>query len=87
MLGRFVPVVRTFLNPLAGVVGVSAGRFSLWNAVGGLGWPALVLLLGYALGGALPRDNIDTYLLPIVAAIVVISLVPIGMEIRRSRQR
>jgi membrane-associated protein len=85
VLARFIPVVRTVLNPLAGVVGVPAGVFLRWQVVGGLVWSVGVTLAGYALGSTIP--GIDTYLLPAIAVIVLLSLVPPAIELRRARQR
>lgn len=85
VLARFIPVVRTFLNPMAGVVGVDAGTFSTWNIVGGVLWAAGVTLAGFALGSSVA--NVDRYLYPIIAVIVLASFVPIAMEARRSRAR
>ena len=81
VLARFVPVVRTVLNPLAGVLGVPTRTFTIWQVTGGLLWSLGVTLAGYALGSHVP--NIDRYLLPIVAVVVVISLIPIALELRR----
>jgi membrane-associated protein len=85
VLARFIPVVRTVLNPLAGTVGVPARVFTLWQVIGGLVWSLGVTLAGYALGSRVP--NIDRYLLPIVAVIIVVSLIPVGLELRRGRSR
>ncbi|QKW25505.1 DedA family protein [Streptomyces seoulensis] len=84
VLARFVPVVRTVLNPLAGVLGVPVRTFTLWQVVGGLAWTVGVILAGYALGSSIP--NVDHYLLPLVALIVVVSLVPLLPEVLRSRR-
>lgn len=87
LLARFIPIVRTFLHPVAGVLGMSAGQFFVWNVVGGLLWTEAMLLtghfLGQQLGAAFP---IDSYLLPIVAVIVVISLVPVIREVIKIRR-
>jgi membrane-associated protein len=83
VLARFIPVVRTVLNPLAGALDVPAPVFTLWQCVGGLAWSLGVTLAGYALGSSVP--SIDTYLLPIIAGIVVLSLIPLALELRRSR--
>ncbi|WNI20926.1 DedA family protein [Streptomyces sp. ITFR-16] len=85
VLARFLPVVRTVLNPLAGALAVPARTFALWQAVGGLVWTVGLVLAGYALGASVP--DVDRYLLPIVAVIVVVSLVPVGLELARSRRR
>ena len=85
VLARFIPLVRTVLNPLAGTVGVPVRTFTFWQVLGGVVWSAGVTLAGYALGSRIP--NVDTYLLPIIAVIVVLSLVPVLLELRRSRSR
>jgi membrane-associated protein len=85
VLARFIPVVRTVVNPLAGTVGVPVRVFTLWQVVGGLVWSLGVTLAGYALGSRIP--NIDRYLLPIVAVIIVVSLIPVALELRRGRSR
>ncbi|CAG7640686.1 DedA family protein [Actinacidiphila bryophytorum] len=84
VLARFVPVVRTVLNPLAGALGVPAGTFTLWQVAGGTVWSVGLVLGGYGLGSSVP--HVDTYLLPIVALIVVLSLAPLAMEVVRSRR-
>ncbi len=84
VLARFIPVIRTVVNPVAGAVGVPARTFTIWQAAGGLLWSAGVTLAGYALGSAIP--GIDAYLLPAIAVIVLISFIPIGIELLRSRR-
>ncbi|MFJ6719606.1 MULTISPECIES: DedA family protein [unclassified Streptomyces] len=84
VLARFVPVVRTVLNPLAGALKVPAGVFTLWQVVGGLVWTVGLVLAGYALGSSIP--NVDRYLLPIVALVVAVSLLPLAIEVLRSRR-
>ncbi len=83
VLARFIPVVRTVVNPLAGALDVPARTFTMWQVAGGLVWSAGVTLAGYTLGSAIP--SIDTYLLPAIAVIVVLSLIPIGVEVYRTR--
>jgi membrane-associated protein len=83
VLARFIPVVRTVLNPLAGALGVPARTFAVWQVAGGLVWSLGVTLAGDALGSRIP--DVDHYLLPIVAVVVVVSLVPVALELRRAR--
>ena len=83
VLGRFIPVVRTVLNPMAGALAVPARTFTVWQVIGGVIWSAGVTLAGYGLGSTIP--SIDTYLLPIIAVVVVVSLIPIGLELFRTR--
>ncbi|NKQ55673.1 DedA family protein [Amycolatopsis sp. K13G38] len=85
VLARFIPLVRTVLNPLAGALGVPARVFALWQVVGGLVWSLGVTLAGYLLGSQIP--SIDTYLLPIIAVIVLLSLIPVARELLRARRR
>ncbi|MFI6858469.1 DedA family protein [Streptomyces sp. NPDC050421] len=85
VLARFVPVVRTVLNPLAGALGVPMRSFTLWQAVGGVVWTVGLVLAGYGLGSSVP--NVDRYLLPIVAVVVALSLIPLVAELIRSRAR
>ncbi|MFJ3233823.1 DedA family protein [Streptomyces sp. NPDC086787] len=85
VLARFVPVVRTVLNPLAGALGVPVRVFTVWQVVGGLVWSVGLTLAGYALGSSIP--NVDRYLLPLVALIVLVSLLPLAAELYRGRRR
>jgi membrane-associated protein len=90
VLARFTPVVRTFLNPMAGILEMPARKFFVWNVVGGVIWTEGVLLAGYFLGDrvsrVIPPDKVDTYLLPAVALIVLLSLLPIFIEVIRARR-
>jgi membrane-associated protein len=82
ILARFIPIVRTFLNPVAGTLGMPARRFFLWNVIG-------VLIIGRLLAQQIWNavgDKIDHYILPVVALIVVISLLPILIEVLRERK-
>ncbi|MCK9896838.1 DedA family protein [Frankia sp. AgB32] len=83
VLARFVPVVRTFMNPLAGVVGIPARLFTAYNMLGGVLWAAGVTLLGYALGQTIP---IERYMIPISLAIVALSAIPVVREYRGHRR-
>ncbi|MCI3271236.1 DedA family protein [Streptomyces cylindrosporus] len=85
VLARFVPVVRTVLNPLAGALDVPPRVFTVWQLTGGLLWTTGLTLGGYALGSSIP--NVDHYLLPVVALIVLASLTPLALEARRTRAR
>jgi membrane-associated protein len=89
LLARFIPIVRTFLNPVAGTLGMPAGKFFLWNVVGAVIWTDGILIIGHSLANEIYKaigDNIDHYILPVVALIIVISLLPIFIEILRERR-
>ena len=85
VLARFVPFVRTLINPMCGVIGMSAKKFFLWNVVGAIIWTQLVIGLGFVLGEKL-KGSVDAYILPIVGLIVVISLLPVIAELFREWQ-
>ena len=90
VMARFVPIVRTFLNPVAGVLRMDPRQFLIWNVVGGLIWTLGITLAGYGFGKALGSDaqdvNVDRYLLPVIAAVVIISVMPIAFEVLRARR-
>jgi membrane-associated protein len=86
LLARFVPVVRTFAPVLAGVGEMDRRTFTTYNVVGGFVWAVGVTVAGYLLGSAIGSD-IDKYLLPIIAVIVVLSILPPLIEMRRERRR
>ena len=85
VLARFVPVVRTFTPVMAGVGRMQRRVYSLYNVIGALIWTVGVTMLGYELGNAI-GGNIDNYLLPIIAVIVLVSLLPAVIEWRRARR-
>ena len=84
VLARFVPIVRTFAPILAGVGSMRYRTFVSYNLIGGFLWAVGVTLLGYALGELIP--DIDAYLLPIIAVIIAISLMPVFFEWWRRRR-
>lgn len=84
VLARFVPLVRTVINPLAGITRVPVRVFTAWQVVGGVLWTLGVLLAGYGLGSTI--SNVDRYLLPIVAVVIVLSLLPVAVEVLRGRR-
>jgi membrane-associated protein len=84
VLGRFIPFVRTVINPLAGALAVPARVFTLWQIVGGLIWSVGITVAGRAVGDRVP--SIDKYLLPLVGVVVVLSLIPVLLEILRARR-
>jgi membrane-associated protein len=89
VLARFIPIVRTFLNPVAGALGMPARQFFIWNVVGAILWTDGIILGGYFLAESIARtvgDKIDQYILPVVVLIVFISVLPILIEIIRERK-
>src|SRR3954454_17752411 len=87
VLARFIPIVRTFLNPVAGVLEMPARKFFVWNVVGAVLWADGVLTAGYLLAEQVAKiPNVDRYLLPFIALIVLLSCIPIFIEIIRGRR-
>jgi membrane-associated protein len=84
VLARFIPFVRTVLNPMVGALDMPALSFTIWQVVGGLLWSVGVTMLGYGLGSTI--SNVEAYLLPIIAVIVVISLIPLLVEFIRHKK-
>lgn len=76
VLARFMPIVRTFAPIVAGIGSMHYRTFMTYNLVGGLVWTAGISLLGFFLGQAIPAEQVDKYLLPIIAAIILISVAP-----------
>jgi len=85
ILARFVPFVRTLINPLCGIVGIPARKFFMWNVIGAIIWTEAVIGLGYILGEKL-KGSVDAYLLPIIGLIIVVSLIPVLVEVFRELQ-
>ncbi|HVU35944.1 MAG TPA: DedA family protein [Opitutaceae bacterium] len=80
ILSRFVPIVRTFVPFVAGVGRMSFVRFFTFNLVGGAGWIGVLTYLGYFFGGTtVVRNNFSL----VIVAIIVISVLPIAVEMLR----
>jgi membrane-associated protein len=83
VLARFIPFVRTIVPMLAGAGHMPQRKYATANIVGAAIWAAGVSLLGYWLGSSI---NIDKYLYPIIAVIIVLSLIPPFLEYRRHKR-
>ncbi|MEP6625076.1 MAG: VTT domain-containing protein [Acidimicrobiia bacterium] len=86
MMARFVPVVRTFAPIVAGVGEMPYRTFLSYNLLGGALWAIGVTLIGYFLGDAIGPDKIDTYLLPIIGVVILLSLIPPFLEYRKHKR-
>lgn len=76
IMGRFVPIVRTFAPIFAGVVKLDFRRFALYNIVGAIIWIASLTLLGYFLGKRFEKE-INDYLLYIIIGFIVVTTIPL----------
>ncbi|HEX5346061.1 MAG TPA: VTT domain-containing protein [Pseudonocardiaceae bacterium] len=82
VLGRFVPIVRTFITAVAGVGRMDRRKYFTYSILGGVGWATGVTLLGFWLGGiTFVRNHVELILIGIVA----LSFVPILIEALRAR--
>ena len=85
VLARFIPIIRTFAPVVAGVGQMEYRRFLAYNVFGGIGWVTGLTWAGYLLGQSIP--NIDRYIHLVILAVVVLSVMPIGVELWKGRVR
>jgi membrane-associated protein len=79
VVARFIPIVRTFANPVAGVSRMDVRTFTIYNMIGGVVWASGLTLGGYWFGNKIK----DVYLIP---GVIILSLIPIGVEFFRHRR-
>lgn len=83
VIGRFVPIVRTYITVVAGIGRMDRRHFYLWSGVGAALWVVLLTLAGYFLGSIpVVRDNLEAAILLIVA----LSVLPMVVEYWRHRR-
>lgn len=83
VLGRFVPIVRTFITLVAGVGEMDRRHFLTWSFVGAVLWATGITLLGYFLGGV---DFLQHNIEAAVLLIVFVSVLPMAFEWWRHRR-
>lgn len=74
IFARFIPFVRTFAPVFAGVGKMKYSTFVFFDIIGALLWSTSIALSGFFLGNIIP--NIDKYVLPIILAIILVSISP-----------
>jgi membrane-associated protein len=84
ILGRFLPIIRTFAPILAGVIRVSFLQFMLFNVIGAVLWIGSLGSIGYFLGSSYPW--IEDYLEYIVIFLIIITLIPVVRTWRKERK-
>ena len=76
IMGRFIPIVRTFAPIIAGIVRLDFRKFALYNIIGAFLWISSLTLLGFFLGRRFEKE-IDDYLLYIIVGFIVITTIPL----------
>lgn len=76
IMGRYVPIIRTFAPILAGVIKMDFKKFVLYNIVGAVLWITSLTLLGYFLGKSFAQQ-IEEYLGYIIAGFIIITTIPL----------
>ena len=79
IIGRFVPIIRTFAPIFAGVVQLNFRKFVIYNVLGALLWVSLLTLTGYYLGIRFP--NIINYVEYIIVGLIAIAFLPIAIAL------
>jgi membrane-associated protein len=85
VIARFVPIVRTFAPVVAGVGQMEYRQFLFYNVAGGVGWVTSMTWAGYLLGQTIP--NVAERIHIVVGVVIVLSLIPIFVELIRERRR
>jgi len=84
VLGRFVPIVRTFVPFVAGAGRMSSGSFVLYNFLGAIGWVGVCLGAGILFGNVpVVKQNFSL----VTIGIVIVSLLPMVFEYLAHRRR
>lgn len=85
ILGRFLPVIRTFVTILAGTVNINFGKFFIFNVVGASLWITAMVMAGNLLGKAFP--DLPDYLEIIVISMILVSAVPVLLTWWRAKRK
>jgi len=84
VLGRFVPIVRTFVPFVAGAAQMTTGPFVAYNAAGAIAWVSLCLLAGWFFGNIpVIKNNFSL----VTIGIVLVSILPMVFELVAHRRR
>jgi membrane-associated protein len=76
IMGRFIPIVRTFAPIIAGIVQLNFKKFALYTIIGAILWISSLTLLGFFLGRRFEKE-INDYLLYIIMGFIVITTFPL----------
>ncbi|HEY0655183.1 MAG TPA: VTT domain-containing protein [Chryseosolibacter sp.] len=84
ILGRFLPIVRTFVTIVAGIVRIDMPKFVFFNFLGATIWIVVMVLSGHFLGKAFPQ--ITMYLEVIVVGMILVSAIPVIVTYFKNRK-
>lgn len=76
IMGRFIPIVRTFAPIIAGIVKLDYRKFAFYNITGAFLWISSLTLLGFFLGRSFEKE-INDYLLYIIVGFILITAIPL----------
>ncbi len=85
VLGRFLPIIRTFAPILAGVIQIGFRRFMVYNIIGSVAWVFTLTLGGFFLGRLFP--HLIDYLNSIIIGMIVITIIPVFKAYRKEKLR
>ncbi len=75
ILGRLIPIVRTFVPIVAGMAEMPYKKYMMYNIIGGVLWGGVLTYIGYIIGRVMPDRQ--EYILPVVMIIVIVSVLPV----------
>jgi len=84
ILGRFIPIIRTFAPILAGAIKMNAGKFFLYNLIGAILWIGSITTIGYLLGNI---EWVHKNLEYIVLALIIITIIPVISTYRKENKK
>jgi membrane-associated protein len=85
ILGRFLPIIRTFAPILAGVIKIGFKQFMLYNVIGAVAWIGGIGSIAYYLGKQFPQ--VQNYLGYIFITLIILTLIPVLTTYLKSRKR
>jgi membrane-associated protein len=84
ILGRFLPIIRTFAPILAGVIRIDFKRFMLYNFIGAFAWIGILASVGYYLG---TYEWVQKNIGYIVIGLIVITTIPVISTVIKEKRR
>ena len=85
ILGRFLPIIRTFAPILAGVIQIDFKKFMIYNIIGAFAWISSITSIGYFLGQRFP--GIKDYLGWIIIGLIIITTIPVILTYIKEKRK